>query len=97
MCVGSNARFNAVVAKHNLTDLTGVELYSHGAIVAYRTKLFDEAYALLGLDGPAERQRRAADREKWRRAAEQRRSVSSMSGGGNYQPRSNQQSSKCCC
>lgn len=53
--------------------------YSHPAMVAYRDTLFDEAYADLGRDGPAERQRRADEQRKWQSKTQSTSSISSTS------------------
>jgi hypothetical protein len=75
---GGNRRAQAIWKEHSLDapDVSLQQRYAHPAMVAYRDVLFDEAYAELGRDGPAERMRRAEEQRKW---ASQRTQASSMS------------------
>lgn len=74
---GGNAKLRKVFAEPEFASLDLVARYSHPLIVEYRNKLFDAAYASLGLDGPAERARRQADADKWRNAPPAAKSYSS--------------------
>jgi hypothetical protein len=63
---GGNAKLRKVFSEDPFPDLSLEARYAHPLIVRYREALFDEVYARLGLDGPAERKKKQDDIDKWK-------------------------------
>jgi ribosomal protein L37AE/L43A len=100
---GGNRRALALWREHRLDgpDVSLQQRYDHPAMVAYRDVLFDEAYAALGRDGPAERQRRADEQRKWQAQRTQPTSISSSSSSFDAKRQellaARQRKTFCCC